>query len=426
MENLLTAAAGRVFDEQGWPSPSEESWRRTPLNKLLPEGFLDEAAQVKLSETLPPQKEERSGQTAALQGAAARIITEGGIVREVQVAPQAAAAGLSVKWVPLEEWPSDLVHCGMGELEKNANRIVAWHWRSLSGSVLVHVPSGCNVDGCVLVEERLENYSENPVSIPHLHIDAEESSSVEVCWAFQGHPEGARVSSSSRRLVVNAGMSVRAGANARVGISQNQFLNAGTVCFIHSRLHTDRDTVLNFREFHMGASLVKTRTEVVIASEGADVKLKGAYIARKGDHIDLETIQKHRTPRAVSDALYKGVLMPGARTVFSGLIEVSPQAQGTDAYLTNNNLILGDGARADSIPRLDILTDDVKCSHGSTSGKLEEEHLFYLQSRGYPLSEARKELSKGFLAAVIDDAPSAVQDVLKPRLDEALQQWADE
>ncbi|PIE03897.1 MAG: hypothetical protein CSA76_07100, partial [Spirochaetales bacterium] len=201
MENLLAAAAGRVFDEQGWPSPSEESWRRTPLDKLLPAGFLDEAAQFKLTETLPSQKEEWSGQTAALRGAAARIITEGGIVREVHVAPRAAAAGLSVKWVPREKWPSDLVHCGMGELEKNANRIVAWHWRSLAGSVLVHVPSGCNVDDCILVEEGLENYSGNTVFIPHLHIDAEESSSVEVCWAFQGQPEGPRVSSSSRRLV---------------------------------------------------------------------------------------------------------------------------------------------------------------------------------------------------------------------------------
>jgi Fe-S cluster assembly protein SufD len=136
--------------------------------------------------------------------------------------------------------------------------------------------------------------------------------------------------------------------------------------------------------------------------------------------MDIGTLQEHRSPRATSDALYKGAVHPGGRSVFQGLIEVSPKAAKTDAYLTNKNLVLGDGARADSIPQLNILTDDVKCSHGSTTGKLDETQLFYLYSRGFSPSEAKKELTRGFLAEVIDGAPEAIAEILADDLDSAL------
>ena len=98
--------------------------------------------------------------------------------------------------------------------------------------------------------------------------------------------------------------------------------------------------------------------------------------------MDLRTVQRHRSPKATSRAVYKGAVAGGGRTIFQGLIEVAPGASGTDAYLTNRNLILGEGARSDSIPTLKIGNNDVKCSHGSTTGRLNAEELFYLESRG--------------------------------------------
>ncbi len=419
MDDLLTARAELLFNDQDWPSPSEESWRRTPLKRLLPEGFLDEAVKAGPVAASLKVSGQSGGQPSLPEGVDALILIEDGMLRKIDVSSQAASRGLSIRWLAREDWPSDMVYCGMGELENGGNRIVAWHWLNIHASLVIRVPRDYHSRGCVIIEEHMGD-GEGRVFIPHLHIDAEESSSVRVCWSFVGDGRTNSGMKSSNRFVMNAGMSVRAAANAKVDISQNQSLGDSAVCFIHNRLRLKEDAEMNFREFHFGASLVKTRTRAILGNKGASLKLKGAYTARKGQHLDLETIQEHRSPRAFSDALYKGVLMPGGRTVFSGLIEVSPQGAGTDAYLTNNNLLLGDGARADSIPRLNILTDDVKCSHGSTSGKLNEEHLFYLQSRGFPPAEARKELSRGFLAGVLDDAPGEIQNLLKERLDKVL------
>ena len=110
--------------------------------------------------------------------------------------------------------------------------------------------------------------------------------------------------------------------------------------------------------------------------------------------------------------------------MFQGLIDVACGASKTDSYLTNNNLILEDGARADSLPQLNILTDDVKCSHGSTTGRLDDVKQFYLQSRGYSPQEARAELVYGFLAEVIDFAPDLVARILGEDLDVVLKRMA--
>ena len=102
-------------------------------------------------------------------------------------------------------------------------------------------------------------------------------------------------------------------------------------------------------------------------------------------------------PTPIPRLSIKELSVRGGRSIFQGLIEVAPGAAKTDAYLTNNNLVLGNGARADSLPKLNILTDDVRCSHGSTTGKLDTDQLFYLVSRGFSPQEATKELTRGFL-----------------------------
>ncbi|MCK5250566.1 MAG: SufD family Fe-S cluster assembly protein, partial [Spirochaetaceae bacterium] len=232
--------------------------------------------------------------------------------------------------------------------------------------------------------------------------------------------EGAPAVNETVTPVINAGLSAFVGANALVDITLRQNLGNRVVFFLHERLDVGRDGRIEFRESHLGGALVKTRTRVLLSAEGADARIKGLYIVGDGRHFDIGTIQEHRSPRATSNALYKGAVYPGGRSVFGGLIEVAPKAAKTDAYLTNKNLVLGEGARADSIPQLNILTDDVKCSHGSTTGKLDAAHLFYLESRGFSPTEAQRELPRGFLAEVIAGAPDAVAEILADDLDLAL------
>ena len=126
--------------------------------------------------------------------------------------------------------------------------------------------------------------------------------------------------------------------------------------------------------------------------------------------MDLRTVQRHDSPRATSRAFYKGAVEGGGRSVFQGLIEVAVGASGTDAYLTNRNLLLGDTARSDSIPTLRIGNNDVRCSHGSTTGRLSDDEIFYLESRGLDRGEARELLIIGYYEELLGDSPGLFRD----------------
>ncbi len=415
MSDLLAGAAGTRFDKMNWPTPEIEVWRRTDLARLLPKGLLDLSAKVP-AVTLADIEERHAPLLPA--NYAARVITERGLPVAMAVSEQAVKAGLSVEWVGPDELPPELEVAGRAELDEADERVTAWHWRDMPGSLIIHLPSGVVLDEPVVIEERLIAADEtSPLfTAPHIHIKAEESTSLNVVWSFEGAPDVREKVTP----IVNAGLTANAGPNARVDITLRQNLGERVVFFLHDRLNVDRDARIDFRESHLGGSLVKTRARVMLSGEGSDARLKGLFIAGEGRHMDIGTMQEHRSPRATSDAVYKGVVRSGGRSIFQGLIEVSPKAAKTDAYLTNKNLVLGDGARADSVPQLNILTDDVKCSHGSTTGKLDEAQLFYLKSRGFSQKEAERELTRGFLAEVIDGAPEAVAEILASDLDSAL------
>jgi len=125
--------------------------------------------------------------------------------------------------------------------------------------------------------------------------------------------------------------------------------------------------------------------------------------------MDVRTVQQHKAPNTYSRAVYKGAVRESARAIYQGLIHVLPDAQKTDAYLTNKNLILDEGARADSIPSLKIETNDVKCSHGSTTGKVQDSELFYLMSRGLTRQDATELIIMSYFQELIELAPDHVK-----------------
>jgi Fe-S cluster assembly protein SufD len=130
-------------------------------------------------------------------------------------------------------------------------------------------------------------------------------------------------------------------------------------------------------------------------------------VARRDQEFDQRTLQDHLKPDTTSDLLYKNVLSDNARTVFSGLIKVEPGAHRTDAYQKVRNLLLSDDAEANSMPGLEILADDVRCTHGATSGQIEPEELFYLKSRGIDDFAAKQLIARGFLNEVVARLPEA-------------------
>lgn len=167
------------------------------------------------------------------------------------------------------------------------------------------------------------------------------------------------------------------------------------------RARVDRDARARSVVVTLGGDVVRVEPTMVCAGPGSDARALGLYFAGGDQHFEHRVVARHEAPQAYSNLLYKGAIQDRAHTVFYGNLVVPPGAPGTDAYQTNRNLVLNAGARADTIPFLEIETAEVKCSHAGAVGRVDDEHLFYLRSRGVPEAAAKRLIVMGFLQEVL-------------------------
>jgi Fe-S cluster assembly protein SufD len=184
-----------------------------------------------------------------------------------------------------------------------------------------------------------------------------------------------------------------------------QRMGKGAFYMSAQRTLAQRDCTLDTLNVSMGGSVTRVDLNARLLGTGSNSDMLGLYFGDSDQHFDHNTSQDHVSAHANSDLLYKGALDDESRSVFRGIIRVSPGAQQTDAYQTNRNLLLSDTAHADSLPNLEIEADDVKCSHGATVGQLDKESLFYLMSRGLSREQAERLVVMGFLGEVLSRLP---------------------
>jgi Fe-S cluster assembly protein SufD len=175
--------------------------------------------------------------------------------------------------------------------------------------------------------------------------------------------------------------------------------------FSHERAQVGRDANLEWIFGALGSNLTKNFSEIDLIGEGAVGKMSGFYFTDGKQHLDHDTQQNHLVPHTTSDLLFKGALKGSSRSVWEGMIYVAPGAQKADGYQANRNLVLSPKARADSIPGLEILADDVRCTHGATVGKIDPDSVFYLLSRGIPYTEAEHLIVEGFFDPIMQRIP---------------------
>jgi len=168
------------------------------------------------------------------------------------------------------------------------------------------------------------------------------------------------------------------------------------------QIHQERSSNATARTISLGGGLVRNEVNVALAGEGANLTLDGLFVLADSQHVDNHTVIDHATPHCDSLELYKGILDDQSRGIFDGTIIVRPDAQKTNSRQVNRNLVLSEKAIIDSKPTLEIHNDDVKCSHGSTIGQLDEEALFYLRARGLGEAEARNLLIDAFASEIVD------------------------
>ncbi len=198
---------------------------------------------------------------------------------------------------------------------------------------------------------------------------------------------------------------IKVGQDANFKFVELQSWGENVWNFSHERVRVERGGNLDWIFGAVGSRLTKNFSELDLAGEGAQGRMSGFYFTHGSQHLDHDTQQNHLAPHTTSDLLFKGALKGKSRSVWQGMIYVAPGAQKTDGYQANRNLVLSEGARANSIPGLEILADDVRCTHGATVGKLEAEPLFYLESRGIPPADAERVMVEGFFDPIMQRIP---------------------
>ena len=190
--------------------------------------------------------------------------------------------------------------------------------------------------------------------------------------------------------------------NAKLEYVSLQNLSRHTWHFATHRAQVGRDAELDWVAGGFGSCKGKIRIHNDLTGPGATSRVTGAYFADGTQHLDYDTFQQHHAPNTTSDFAFKGVLREDASVVWRGMIRVEPDAQRTNAYQENRNLILSPTAHADSIPGLEILANDVRCTHGATISQVDKEQLFYAMSRGLTRSDAERLIVRGFFHDVLD------------------------
>jgi Fe-S cluster assembly protein SufD len=192
---------------------------------------------------------------------------------------------------------------------------------------------------------------------------------------------------------------------ARLGFGHVQLLGGRAWQLGNQVSRVGKDATLRSMTVALGGHYARERTDSVLEGLGADSELLAAFFGAGDQMHDLRTVQHHAAPHTRSDLLFKGAVANKSHSVYSGLIRVEKGARGTNAFQTNRNLVLSEGAQADSVPTLEIEDNDVRCSHASTVGPIDESQLFYLESRGVPTHAAERLIALGFMEDVLERFP---------------------
>jgi len=273
--------------------------------------------------------------------------------------------------------------------------------------VVLRVPKGHVAGEPIVVTHHVD--APHTAAFPRLVIDAGEHSEVSVVERF--------TSSDGVDVLVVPVLQVRAGPGARVSyLGVNEL--ADTVWQIgHQQAVGDRDSSTTLATVALGGHYARVRTEARLVGPGSATRQVALYFASGQQMHDFRTIQDHDAPHTSSDLLFKGAVQDESRSVYTGLIKIRKHARGTSAFQTNRNLTLSEGAWAESVPNLEIETNDVRCSHASTVGPIDAEQRFYLESRGIPTQIAERLIVLGFFDEVLDQLPvGPLADQLRRRV----------
>ena len=393
------AAAAEQLADLTWPSSTEEIWRYSAVDRFDPDRY----APIPVEELGAAGVEPAPGGGLLAAEAGERsglVVVRNGRVVHHEIDPALEAKGVHV---------CGLATCAAGEAEPwlgmcsdaSPDAFTVLHDAFLAGGAFVQIPAGVVVDKPIVVLHWSQG--DGRASFPHTLVVAGEGSQVAVVDRF---------SSAGGEHLVDAVVELVLGDGANVRYLSVQEHGPKTWQIALQRAHLGRDAVLRSSAVALGGDYARLRSESRLDGSGAESDLLAVYFGDGAQMLDFRTLQDHAAPNTLSNLLFKGAVEDEAHSVYSGLVHLRPEAQRSEAYQTNRNLVLSEGAGAESIPNLVIEANDVKCSHASTVGPVDDDQRYYLATRGIPPEEADRLIVMGFFEDVIAKLP--VRSLVEP------------
>ena len=403
----MRRAAWDAFEAMPLPDMRQEEWRRTDIRLLHLDRFgLRKRGQNYFPEGKIVLTPFSGGQTVAVDS------------HPVESRLDAQWQDRGVLFGSLDELVvehADLLrsHLCAGIVHPRADKFAALHAAAWSGGTLLYVPRGVVVDQPLHI---LSALSPDSADFGHSLVVLEEGAEATLlAETASSDPTAAGLHCGAVEIVV--------GPHARLRYVNLQNWGTGVWHFAHQRALVREAGQLQWTIGALGARLAKVNQHVALVGRRASTQVNGVMFTEGKQHLSYHTLQHHQAPECASDLLYKGALQDNSHIVWRGMIHVDRDAQKTDGYQRDDNLMLSDSARADSIPGLEILADDVRCTHGATAGRVDDEQLFYACTRGLTRNEAVRMIVAGFFQEVFDritieSVRNALGDAIRRRVRE--------
>jgi Fe-S cluster assembly protein SufD len=376
------------FEAGELPTEAEEVWRYSRIDELDLSSFRPVAA-TEGDAGLPPAV------TAVVNAVGRRsglLVLRDGRVAHAEVRDELAARGVLLGGL-LQAAPDEGAEL-LGAVAGAPDGFVELATAFLADAALVRVPPKVELDAPLVVVHWLD--TDGGAVFPRTVVQVGESSQAGVVEVVASGDVAALAAPVVELDVADA-------ANlAYVGLQQ---LGSRVWQVAYQASRVGRDASLRSFTASLGGEYARLRTDSRLAGQGGSTQLMAAFFGAGDQMHDFRTLQDHDAPKTTSDLLFKGAVRDRARSVYSGLIRIRHGAHGSNAFQTNRNLVLSEGAHADSVPNLEIEENDVRCSHASTVGPIDEEQRYYLESRGVPPAAADRLIVAGFYGDILDRAP---------------------
>jgi Fe-S cluster assembly protein SufD len=383
-----------LFERMAMPSPETEEWRYTDLHDLDLDRFVPHAPQPDVAgvDDIRPDILEAAGDVGDRAGLAIQHNSS-----VVFAHLDDAVAGQGVLLTSIDRAAAEHAELLKGRIHDlvppERSKFTALHAAFRTGGAFVYVPAGVRVEAPVQTLTYMDR--DELALFPHTVIVLEEGAELTYIDRY--------ASPDLENGLSDAIVEIHAGPSSRIRYVALQEWGEGITHLAVQRAYVGRDAEVRSLGVAFGASLARAEVESMLAGDGGSSELLGVYFGSGDQHIDHRSIQDHVGSNTSSNLLYKGALKGSSRAIYTGTVIIQQGAHLCDAYQTNRNVLLSETAKAHSVPNLEILSNDpVRCGHAASVGPVDEDELFYLQTRGIPADEAERLIVFGFFREVLD------------------------